>query len=94
MSAVDERAAHIRMFSVPERAVGFSAVFQYATVAADWERLRLQVNRNPEPVLVRRRAIFGYEPVSVSTLFEFRPVALFENRPRLVWCLVCRVVGS
>ena len=51
MSAIDERAAHIRMFTVPDRAVGFSAVFQYAAVAADWERLRLRVNRNPVPVL-------------------------------------------
>ncbi len=29
----------------------------------------------------------------LSTLFEFRPVALLENRP-LDGCLVCRVVGS
>jgi hypothetical protein len=51
MSAIDERAARIRMFTVPDRAVGSSAVSQYAAVAADWERLRLQVNRGPEPVL-------------------------------------------
>jgi hypothetical protein len=50
MSAVDERAACIRMFTVPDRAVGSSAVFQYAAVAADWEWLRLQVNRSPVPV--------------------------------------------
>lgn len=51
MSVIDERAARIRMFSVPDRAVGTSAVFQYAAVAADWEKLRLQINRSPEPVL-------------------------------------------
>jgi hypothetical protein len=51
MSSVDERAARIRMFTVPDRAVGPWAVFQYAAVAADWERLRLQVNRSPVPVL-------------------------------------------
>ena len=51
MSAIDERATHIRMFTVPDRAVGFSAVSEYAAVAADWERLRLQVNRNSVPVL-------------------------------------------
>ena len=51
MSAIDERAAHIRMFTVPDRAVGSSAVFQYASVAADWERLRLRINRNSVPVL-------------------------------------------
>ena len=50
MSSVDERAARIRMFTVPDRAVGPWAVFQYAAVAADWERLRLQVNRSPVPV--------------------------------------------
>lgn len=47
MSALDERAAHIRIFTVPVGAVGSSAVFQYAAVAADWERLRLQIDRNP-----------------------------------------------
>ena len=51
MSVIGERAARIRMFSVPDRAVGSSAVCQYAAVAADWERLRLQVNRNAVPVL-------------------------------------------
>ena len=51
MSSVDERAARIRMFTVPDRAVGTSAVSQYAAVAADWERLRLQLNRSPVPVL-------------------------------------------
>jgi hypothetical protein len=51
MSAIDERAAHIRIFTVPDRAVGSSAVLQYAAVAADWERPRLQINPNPEPVL-------------------------------------------
>jgi hypothetical protein len=51
MSAIDERAAHIRMFTVPDRAVGSSAVLHYAAVAADWERLRLHINRNSEPVL-------------------------------------------
>ena len=50
MSAIDERAARIRMFTVPDRAVGSSAVFQYAAAAADWERLRLRVRRNPVPV--------------------------------------------
>jgi hypothetical protein len=51
MSAVDERAAHIRMFTVPDQAVASSAVLRYAAVAADWERLRLRITRNPEPVL-------------------------------------------
>jgi len=51
MSAIDERAARIRMFTVPDRAVGSSAVFQYAAAAADWERLRLQIDRNPVPVV-------------------------------------------
>ena len=33
-------------------ATGESAVvYQYAAVAADWERLRLRVRRNPMPVL-------------------------------------------
>jgi hypothetical protein len=50
MSATDERAAHIRMFTVPDRAVSSSAVSQYAAAAADWERLRLQIDRNPAPV--------------------------------------------
>jgi hypothetical protein len=50
MSAIDERAAHIRMFTVPDRAVGPSTVLQYAAVAAGWERLRLKINRNPVPV--------------------------------------------
>jgi hypothetical protein len=39
------------MFTVPDRAVCSSAVFRYAAVAADWERLRLHLNRNPVPVL-------------------------------------------
>lgn len=52
MSVIDQRAAHIRMFTVPDRAVGSSAVSKYAAVAADWEWLRLQINRNSQPVFV------------------------------------------
>ena len=50
MSAIDERVAHIRMFTVPGRPVEVLVVHQYAAVAADWERLRLRVRRNPVPV--------------------------------------------
>ncbi len=50
MSAVDERVAYIRMFTVPHRPVKVMVVFQYAAVAADWERLRLRVRRNPASV--------------------------------------------
>jgi hypothetical protein len=50
MSVVDERAGHIRMFTVPDRAVRLSAVFHYAAVAADWEWLRLRISHNPVPV--------------------------------------------
>ena len=51
MSAIDERVASIRMFTVPRRPVEVTVVYQYAAVAADWERLRLRVRRNPMPVL-------------------------------------------
>ena len=51
MSAIDERVANIRMFTVPGRPVEVVAVYQYAAVAADWERLRLRVRHNPLPVL-------------------------------------------
>ena len=51
MSAIDERVAYIRMFTVPGRPVEVGMVFQYAAVAADWERLRLRLHRNG--VLVR-----------------------------------------
>src|SRR5689334_12266464 len=50
MSAIDERVASIRMFTVPVRPVEVMLVLQYATVAADWERLRLRVRRNAVPV--------------------------------------------
>jgi hypothetical protein len=50
MSAIDERVAYIRMFTVPGRPVEVLVVHQYAAVAADWERLRLRVRRNPVPV--------------------------------------------
>jgi hypothetical protein len=39
MSAIDERVASIRMFTVPGRPVEVLAVYQYSAVAADWERL-------------------------------------------------------
>ena len=52
MSAIDERVAYIRMFAVPGRPVEVAVVHQYAAVAADWERLRLRVRRNPVPVRV------------------------------------------
>ena len=51
MSAIDERVANIRMFTVPGRPVEVLVVHQYAAVAADWERLRLRVRQNPLPVL-------------------------------------------
>jgi hypothetical protein len=51
MSAIDERVAHIRMFTVPGRPVEVAVVYQYAAVGADWERLRLRVRRNPVSVL-------------------------------------------
>ena len=51
MSVIDERVAHIRMFTVPGRPVEVAVVYQYAAVGADWERLRLRVRRNPMPVL-------------------------------------------
>ena len=51
MSAIDQRVASIRMFTVPGRPVEVLAVYQYAAVAADWERLRLRVRHNPLPVL-------------------------------------------
>ncbi len=38
------------MFTVPGRPVAVLSVLEYATVAADWERLRLRVRRNTEPV--------------------------------------------
>lgn len=50
MSAIDERVAYIRMFTVPGRPVEVRLVHQYAAVAADWERLRLRIRRNPVPV--------------------------------------------
>ncbi|HME48710.1 hypothetical protein [Mycobacterium sp.] len=43
MDAVDARAASIRMFTVPGRHVGTTLVRRYATVAAEWERLRLEL---------------------------------------------------
>ncbi len=51
MSAIDERVANIRMFTVPGRPAEVLAVYQYAALAADWERLRLRVRHNPLPVL-------------------------------------------
>jgi hypothetical protein len=51
MSAIDERVAYIRMFTVPGRPVEVLVVHQYAALAADWERLRLWVRHNPLPVL-------------------------------------------
>jgi hypothetical protein len=51
MSAVDERVANIRTFTVPGRPVEVAVEYQYAAVAADWERLRLRVRHNPLPVL-------------------------------------------
>jgi hypothetical protein len=50
MPAIDERVASIRMFTVPRRPVEVRLVFQYAALAADWERLRLRLRRNPVPV--------------------------------------------
>ena len=50
MPAIDERVAHIRMFTVPGRPVEITVVHQYAAIGADWERLRLRVRRNPVPV--------------------------------------------
>lgn len=50
MSAIDERVARIRMFTVPCRAVTIVQVHQYAHIAADWERLRLRIHHNPIPV--------------------------------------------
>jgi hypothetical protein len=41
MNAVDQRVTAIRMFTVPVHHVGCRAVGAYATVAAQWERLRL-----------------------------------------------------
>ena len=41
MRVVDARATAIRMFTVPDRHVGPEMVGKYATVAAQWERLRL-----------------------------------------------------
>ena len=54
MSAIDERVAYIRMFTVPGRPVEVAVVLQYAAVAADWERLRLRVHHNPLQVLADR----------------------------------------
>ena len=51
MSVIDERVARIRLFTVPGRSVEVAVVYQYAAVAADWERLRLRVHRNPVPVI-------------------------------------------
>jgi len=51
MSAVDERVASIRMFTVPRRPVEILVVYKYAALAADWERLRLRMRHNPLPVL-------------------------------------------
>jgi hypothetical protein len=51
MSAIDERVAYIRMFTVPGRPVEVLAVYQYAAIAADWERLRLRLLHNLVPVL-------------------------------------------
>ena len=51
MSVIDERVAYIRMFSVPGRPVKVLAVYQYAAVAADWERLRLRIRHSLLPVL-------------------------------------------
>lgn len=51
MSAIDERVARIRMFTVPGTAVTVVQVHQYAHVAADWERLRLRVHNNKAPDL-------------------------------------------
>jgi hypothetical protein len=46
MNAVDERAASIRMFTVPGWHVGTAVVRQYGGVAAEWERLRLLEHKN------------------------------------------------
>lgn len=51
MSAIDERVAYIRMFTVPGRPAEVFLVHQYAALAADWERLRLRLHRNR--ILVR-----------------------------------------
>ena len=51
MSAIDERVAHIRMFTVPGRPVEVAVVYQYAAVAADWEWLRLRIRHSLRPVL-------------------------------------------
>jgi hypothetical protein len=50
VSAIDERVARIRMFTVPGRQVSVVHVHEYALVAADWERQRLRVHNNPLPV--------------------------------------------
>lgn len=41
MNAVDERVTAIRLFTIPVSHVGSGVVGEYATVAAQWERLRL-----------------------------------------------------
>jgi hypothetical protein len=41
MSTINERAASIRMFTVPEKHGGYDLVRKYAIAAAQWERLRL-----------------------------------------------------
>lgn len=46
MNAVDERAASIRMFTVPGLHVGTAVMRQYGIVAAQWERLRLLEHQN------------------------------------------------
>jgi hypothetical protein len=41
MNAIDERATAIRMFTSPTSHAGFEVTREYATVAAQWEQLRL-----------------------------------------------------
>jgi hypothetical protein len=41
MTFVDERISAIRVFTVADRRAGLKVVGEYATVAAQWERLRL-----------------------------------------------------
>ena len=68
MSAIDERVASIRMFTVPRRPVEVVAVYRYAAVAADWERLRLQGTPQSAAGSSRRRAVFRDERDSAEVI--------------------------
>ncbi|WP_284235763.1 hypothetical protein [Mycobacterium antarcticum] len=46
MNAVADRVTAIRMFTIPANHVGHLAVGAYATIAAQWERLRLLEHQN------------------------------------------------